>query len=170
MNQIWLFHKFDDIERGIVDCDNRGLRRSLTATIADCDDRGLRRSRTTTITDWDLACSLIFLISVKEFPKMCSYLQNWLNLPSTSDVTEARVDWFLFDLFVFLIGGGAWTSGGAWWSLSIELTLELATDAARLRTPVLAATPVLAFKNWVLCLCFAFTFDFDEVGGDLSTK
>ena len=98
---------------------------------------------------------------------MWSYLSN---LPSTSDVTEARVDWFLFDLFVFLIGGGAWTSGGAWWSLSIELTLELATDAARLRTPVLAATPVLAFKNWVLCLCFAFTFDFDEVGGDLSTK
>ena len=87
------------------------------------------------------------------------------NLPSTSDVTEARVDWFLFDLFVFL----AWIGGGAW-SLSIELTLELATDAARLRTPVLAATPVLAFKNWVLCLCFAFTFDFDEVGGDLSTK
>ena len=166
MNQIWLFHQFDDIERGIVDCDNRGLRRSLTATIADCDDRGLRRSRTATITDWDLACSLIFLISVEEFPKMCSYLQNWPNLPSTSDVTETREVWFLFDLFV--LGGDRLTGA---WSLSIELTLELATDAARLRTPVLAATPVLEFKNWVLCLCFAFTFDvFVGAGGDLSTK
>ena len=89
----------------------------------------------------------------------------WSNLPSTSDVTESR--WFLFDLFVFLIGGDR-TVGP--WSLSIELTLELATDAARLRTPVLAATPVLEFKNWVLCLCFAFTFDFDGTGGDLSRK
>ena len=89
----------------------------------------------------------------------------WCNIPSASDDIEARVAWFLFDLFVFFEDGAT----GAW-SLSIELTLELATDAARLRTPVLAATPVLAFKNWVLCLCFAFTFDFDEVGGDLSTK
>ena len=95
------------------------------------------------------------------------YIEYFENLPSTSDVTETREVWFLFDLFVFLIGGDR---TGAW-SLSIELTLELATDAARLRTPVLAATPVLEFKNWVLCLCFAFTFDvFVGAGGDLSTK